>query len=228
MDVLDLWDRAGRTHGPERALVLAGAPERADGPLGRVHELLLTLHGELSGPELTATTPCQECAETVEFTMSTVELLTLADKIVTAPPPVAHGGWTVTWRSPSARDLTAISDEWDLLDRCVLEARSPDGGTVAGRHLDPDVRRALSASMAEADPLAELLVDLSCPACGAEFGAGIDPADFVWTELDARARRLLLEVDALAREYGWTEREVLALSDTRRAAYLRIIAEGAP
>lgn len=228
MDLLGLWDRAARARGPERALVLAGAPERAEAPLGQLHALLLTLHDELSGPTLAATVPCPECAEIVEFTLSTVELLPLADKIDTTPPPVVYGGWTVTWRPPSARDLMVIDDEWDLLDRCVSEARSPEGATVSGRRLDPAVRAVLAAAMADADPLAEMLVDLRCPDCDAEFGTEIDPADFVWTELDARARRLLLEVDTLAREYGWAERDVLALSESRRAAYLRIIAEGAP
>jgi hypothetical protein len=38
----------------------------------------------------------------------------------------------------------------------------------------------------------------------------------------------LHEVDLLARAYGWTEPEVLALSEARRAAYLRLVVEGAP
>mgnify|MGYP001788484044 CR=1 FL=1 len=38
------------------------------------------------------------------------------------------------------------------------------------------------------------------------------------------AERVLLDVDALARCYGWTESEVLRLSPTRRAAYLQLAA----
>jgi hypothetical protein len=47
----------------------------------------------------------------------------------------------------------------------------------------------------------------------------------VWTELRAHARRLLREVDVLARAYGWTEPDVLALDERRRAAYLELAAE---
>ena len=36
----------------------------------------------------------------------------------------------------------------------------------------------------------------------------------------SRAVQLLDEVHQLATAYGWTEAEILALSDTRRAAYL--------
>jgi len=42
----------------------------------------------------------------------------------------------------------------------------------------------------------------------------------------ARAQRLLREVDALAHVYGWTESEVLALGERRRAAYLALTQEG--
>jgi hypothetical protein len=48
----------------------------------------------------------------------------------------------------------------------------------------------------------------------------------VWAEVDVRARRLLADVATLARTYGWTEPEVLALSEARRAAYLRLATEG--
>jgi hypothetical protein len=37
-----------------------------------------------------------------------------------------------------------------------------------------------------------------------------------------RAERLLLDIDTLARNYGWSESEVIALSPTRRAAYVQM------
>ena len=80
--------------------------------------------------------------------------------------------------------------------------------------------------MAEADPLAEVLVDVVCPACAAQFVADLDIASFVWAEVRARAQRLLRDVDVLARAYGWTEPEVLALTDRRRDAYLALAEEG--
>ena len=52
-----------------------------------------------------------------------------------------------------------------------------------------------------------------------------DVPAYLWEELDVRARRLLDEVHALARSYGWAEREILALSEVRRNAYLdRVLA----
>ena len=77
--------------------------------------------------------------------------------------------------------------------------------------------------MAQADPLAEVLADVACPACGTAFVADLDLGSFVWTEVRARAQSLLRQVDALARAYGWTEPEVLALDERRRGAYLELV-----
>ena len=55
----------------------------------------------------------------------------------------------------------------------------------------------------------------------------MDVGSFVWAELHAHGRRVLREVDVLARAYGWTEAEVLALGERRRAAYLALAEDGA-
>jgi hypothetical protein len=94
--------------------------------------------------------------------------------------------------------------------------------------LPAELIEAVEAAMAQADPLAEVVVTLECPACAGAFDADLDLGSYVWAELDARARRLLLDVDILARAYGWTEPEVLALGEPRRAAYLRLVLDGAP
>jgi hypothetical protein len=52
----------------------------------------------------------------------------------------------------------------------------------------------------------------------------VDIASFLWTELNVHAKRVLGEVDAFARAYGWSESEVLRMSRARRQSYLELIA----
>ena len=85
--------------------------------------------------------------------------------------------------------------------------------------MESEVERA----MADGDRLAEVLVDVACPECGVSFVADLDPIGFVWAGVESQARRTLRQVDVLARAYGWTEREILALSPARRSAYLAIV-----
>ncbi len=81
----------------------------------------------------------------------------------------------------------------------------------------------LAAGLAEADPGAELLLELLCPACGHAWDEALDVASFFWAELDVQARRLLREVHVLARAYAWREADILALSPRRRRLYLEMV-----
>ena len=128
-------------------------------------------------------------------------------------------------RRPVERALALAAAERVLLGRCVTSVTGPDGEQDATR-LPAPARAAVARAMAEADPLAEVLADAACPACGVEFVADLDVAGFVWAELRTHARRLLREVDTLARAYGWTEAEVLSLDERRRAAYLELAQGG--
>ncbi len=236
---LDLWQAADGRPPAERSLVLAasggeggeepGVLERL--PLGRRDARLLALHAALGGREFEATAPCPACGELAEFSVDP-DGLPGAD--VEAPTPLELAGFSVSWRPPDSADVVAAAAAGDaaaaervLLARCVLAATGPDG-EVAGPDLPEDVREALGRAMAEADPLGEVLVDVACPACETVFVADLDVAGFVWAELRVRARSLLHEVDTLARAYGWTEPEVLALAEPRRAAYLELAREAAP
>jgi hypothetical protein len=51
----------------------------------------------------------------------------------------------------------------------------------------------------------------------------LDLPAFLWTEIEAQVRRLLLDIHTLAVAYGWSEREILSLSDARRRLYLEMV-----
>jgi hypothetical protein len=65
-------------------------------------------------------------------------------------------------------------------------------------------------------------VAVGCGECGALTAAALDVPALLWAEVEAQATRLLHDVHALARGYGWSEADVLALSPRRRAAYLEL------
>ena len=81
---------------------------------------------------------------------------------------------------------------------------------------------ALAERLSELDPLAETLIDMCCEVCGERWQALFDIVTFFWNELHARSRRLLQEIDLLARTYGWTEGEVLRMGEQRRGLYVEM------
>ena len=247
-ELLELWEHSLGLDPAARAVALAAAvdPARTPGelagmPVGARDARLLELRAGLSGPQLAATARCPQCDEEVEFEVDAGALAGVGpagDDVGQAERTLTVEGTRITWRCPTSADLAAIAllgdadaAEAELLSRCVLaverDGPSGPGPAEAGRRdpaavLDAAARSALCGAMDDADPLAELLVALDCPGCGEGFAAELDVAEAAWSELDAAATRLLWDVDALARAYGWTEADVLALPPRRRRAYMEM------
>jgi S-adenosylmethionine synthetase len=96
------------------------------------------------------------------------------------------------------------------------ESVLPDG-------LAADVADVIVDRMSEADPQANIELDLTCAQCGHRWQALFDIESFLWSEINVWARRTLKEIHTLARAYGWSEREILNLSPWRRHFYLNLI-----
>lgn len=236
--LLHMWEQAGGLASIERALVLATDPDDdppltalpvgyLNRPVGQLNQRLLLLRDRLFGPILEIAVSCSECNRMNEFEMSTRVLTDVKPAEVVSV--MIHGEYAVEWRSPTPADLLAVADATDpseaLRERC-LRVTGPDGRERSHRELSREAWAAVDTLLAEADPLAEIRVDVICSECSADFATSLDPGLFLWAEIDAHARRTLAEIDVLARAYGWTEPEVLALSEARRAAYLRLVLDG--
>ncbi len=210
--LLALWERGTALPPIDRSLALAEAVgrRRADllqRPIGATNGSLLDLRQRLLGDELPATAWCPACQERVEFVVD-ITALRGGDRPAEQPAP---------WRAPTPADLLAVAEEPD-----------PLGALRTRCGFREEQLAEVDALLAAADPLAETILHLACPACGTTFAADLDLGAFVWQEIEAAARRLLLQIDTLARRYGWTEDQILTLSHPRREAYLRMATGGAP
>jgi hypothetical protein len=225
VDTLALWESGRTLHPIDQGLlaVQAAFPETgdesiADWPLGRRNRALAELHCACFGPRLNGWTTCRKCGEKLEFSLDGHTLVETG--AASAGDAVAIGGRM--FRLPTSRDLARIAERQDaadaeraLLGMCLLAGEPEDWS-------DAEIEAA-GETMAAADPLAEVRLDFTCPVCAAVFDESLDLATFLWSELEGRAKRLLLEVHTLARAYGWSESEVLALSPVRRRFYLGMV-----
>ncbi|MBX9581774.1 MAG: hypothetical protein K2X87_15835 [Gemmataceae bacterium] len=229
--VLDLWDAAADRHPLDRPLaVLAAAgygPRRdlAALSVGERDRRLWAVRERTFGPDVEGLAGCPGCGERVLARFRVADVIVPADDPSGREFDLAGDGWAVRFRLPDSRDLAAVvaaggpDPEADLLARCLLRAET-EGREVGPEEVPAVVREAVGRRMADLDPQADVRLGLTCPACGRGWEAPFDVAGFLWAELAALARRLLREVDALARVYGWTESEILSLSPARRRAYL--------
>ena len=234
-EVLEVWEQ-GQGYGPTvRALALLAAvcPEEPwealeDLPLGERDRQLLALRMRTAGARLETFARCPSCAEPLDLSLDARELLASFTPALPAGE-LAREDLALRFRPVSSADLLAVEGcrhveeaRRRLAGRCVVEARR-GGELVEAEELSDEELTGLSEALAEADPGAELLFDLSCPACGAAWQQVLDVASFLWEELEAQAHRVLGEVHVLARAYGWREGDVLALSARRRRFYLEMV-----
>jgi hypothetical protein len=231
--ILDIWEQGSGLHPIERALlVLSGAcpehtfEELSEMSLGSRDALLLKMRRQNFGDRLDAYTECPECHEQLEFTMSCGEFLGDAAAPDTTTKTVSIEGIHYNLRCPNSYDAAIAADcrsveaaKRTLLSRCTSTF---DGASLDIEALPESVQAGIAAELAEIDTRVEMLMDLACPSCGHKWQSVFDVLPFIWTEIRARARRLLQEVDALARAYGWSETDILGMSDARRALYIQM------
>lgn len=232
---IEVWEAGRSRHAVDRALTLVAAAtdgtrdELAALPVGRRDARLLRLRQLTFGERIEARARCPQCSEQLGVELACSELLA-GDLDTSAPREhrIEVGAHAVTFRMADSFDLAAIAMLTDievarqlLLERCVLSIEGP--GDLDATTLPEAIAVAVAGAMAALDPQAELLLDLECPACGHGWQSALDIATLLWSEVHAYARRSLLEVDLIARAYGWSEREILALSAARRATYLELV-----
>jgi uncharacterized protein (UPF0212 family) len=227
--ILGVWETGRQRHELDRALILLAAAlpgssndELLDLTIGERDARLLQLRTLMFGPRAEGFAECPECGERVELPLDTATLAQ-PNHVAAKVHEIEAVGSRVRFRVPTSRDLAEVAAAPDasqglrgLIERCVIQPGSSN-------ELPNDVMEALNQAMLEADPQAESIVALSCPGCGRRWEMLFDIAHFFWNEMAAQARRLLQEIDVLARAYGWTEREILNLSPVRRQTYLELI-----
>jgi hypothetical protein len=233
-DLLSAWEAGVAAEAPVgRAialLALARPQDRAAGlgevAIGSRDRALFDLREALFGPHVNGVVRCVACGEQLEFACTVSDLMAPAP--ADRPVGLERDGYSLTLRAPNSADLQAAlaapqdAAEAVLLARCVLEARR-DGKPMESSALPPHVAEAAARRLAEADPQAEVGLDLDCPSCGRKSAERFDIASFLWVELDALVGQLIGEVHELAWAYGWSERDILALPPGRRRRYLALL-----
>jgi hypothetical protein len=233
-DILQVWEWGQDKHSVDRALALLAlacpesTPEQLQGlTVGQRNGRLLALREKTLGSTLAGLAQCPHCQVPLEFSVEVAA--------IRRPEPAAQAyslqvdGLEIHFRPLNSQDLAAIVGLSEigearlcLVERCVLEA-THDGQPLPAAELPESALAALVDALTEYDPQAETRFQLTCAACGHRWSALFDVVSFFWTELDGRARRLLAEVHALARAYGWREADVLAMSEARRHFYLELV-----
>lgn len=179
--------------------VLSAAGHQVQGlTLGAGDRLLLGLHRELTGRDVSVAAPCPACGVLGEVDLGPATL---------PPPSVVEG----PVRPPTYADLTGLppgeAGSAELVRRCTV---APDAGVTP-------------ADLAEVDDSLSGPLVFACPECGAAVECPVDIQPLALRGLVDLLRRYEQEVHLLASAYHWDLATIEALPDGRRRQLARYV-----
>jgi hypothetical protein len=222
--LLEVWDRGQHRDPVGRALALLSAvrPELGTEALADVSVIerdlaILRLRKVTFGARLHSYADCPSCGERLEFDFDASTLGEPGEGPIAGEIDLPSG---LRFRLPTTRDLAAIASEPDAEQAARLLARRCCAGETKSVASSEALLDEIEQQLAALGETADVRLDLTCPACGHGWVALLDIVAYFWEEIEERAQRLLDDVHAIAARYGWSEEAILALSESRRRAYL--------
>jgi hypothetical protein len=216
--VLDAWTAARHA---DRATLIDGLGRLALGdvapqtPWDVATRALLLLAAARGRTEVVA--DCPSCATVVEAAVPVDDLVRAHDAAALGDDREDRDGRGP--RPPLVADMVAVA-AMAPNDASAALATSCGLDTVDGDELAATLGRWEDEHVLLAPCLAA-----SCPACGTAVDLAIDAVALAWATIGDLATAVLDDVAALARGFGWSEADVLAVPTARRRIY-RDLLEG--
>ena len=236
-DLLNIWERGLGLHPIDQALVMldiADTNERSKElmnlSIGQRDMLLMKLRQLTMGSHAAGKSQCPHCNEQVEFDIDLAELSRA--HAMDAPArefTFEEKGYRLFGKVPDSLDIAAaaqcndeLSARYILLQRCILKAEY-EGDNITWDEVPEDIIFSFSEETLRTDPMAEVQFSVSCPTCSYQWPEVFDIVSYFWSEISDYVKRLLRDVHLLARVYGWSEADILAMSPNRRRIYMEMI-----
>jgi len=175
----------------------------ADLTIGERDARLLQLRTALFGSRAEGFAECPRCAEHVEFPFDTANFTQPKGLIASGQEVEIHGirvGFRLPTSPRSGRDregARSSNRSSSAHERCVA-SRIPLSGNEneqLDHHLPNETVEAISRAILDADPRAEIRLELDCPSCAHRWKLLFDIGEFFWLEISAQAHRLLREIE---------------------------------
>lgn len=202
-------------------------------PIEQRDALLLLLQEKVFGNEPKAVADCPQCGEHLELTLNILSMIDRSRDIYGDISPllqeVTIGIYKFLIRNPDSRDIaeasktrTQYAARARLIELCIKKAEK-EGSTIAVSEIPEEVVSQMADKMEETNSQGENLLNIQCPSCKHSWHSAFDIGSFLYAEIAAVAKRILKDVHELASSYGWSERDILAMSPERRQFYLEKI-----
>ena len=210
---------------------MPGIQDAAQLSIGERDARLLLMREKLFGKQLVSKAQCPKCAETVEWEMSTTEMLLQSPQLDSQPKifELEIENFHLQFRLPNSEDILKQMDNnskkmnsRQLLFDCIIDVKAKNKKYNI-TDLPEVALEMLMQQMEKEDPQSNLSLSLNCPVCSNQWTAVFNILSYLWAEIDNWAKHLLQEIYVLARAFGWSERDIVNMSSRRRQMYLEML-----
>jgi hypothetical protein len=197
-------------------------------PLSDLDAALLLIRKLALGDRVESSAACAvpDCGARIDIAFRISDYLEhRAPRRARALESVDEPGWFQLEASEALFRLPTVADQ--------LRLSAPDGGgerELALRCIRPGqvparLRRRIETAIEALAPSLYGELEGRCPGCAARIGLHFDPQRYVLEELRARAQFVCEEIHLIATHYHWSEPQILALPQARRARYADLVHE---
>ena len=231
--LLEVWENTWNKSPLERSIHLINAASShsdlnriAHYSIGERDARLLLLRKWMFGNRLSNLSNCPSCAEKVEWEMNVEEisLQNLREGTNKEVFELDHDDFQIKYRLINSLDMLNknFTDARSLINNCIVEVRK---GNEEFEKVDlPDtIYSAIEREMYQADPQAHIGISLDCPSCEHAWSASFSIMQYIWIEIEVWAKHLLRDIYLIAKNFGWSERDILNMNPNRRQLYLQMI-----
>jgi hypothetical protein len=215
----------------DRVAILGKAPPESNRDLvrhltaGDRVALLLQLRRRIFGETLECIITCPDCGNEMSLGLAVRDLLQPRLTDARTECEVSVEGLALRIRPVTGEDLEALAlaTDKESLSEMLVRACILSSDHALPPRLSEKAIAEVSSKLSELDPQADLVLDLTCPACRSNFKAPFFVEDFVLREFRSRKAQLEKEVHWIALNYHWNEDEILSLPMARRKRYVDLI-----
>lgn len=185
--------------------------------------LLAAVYRSAFGDRIESTLTCNNCAEPFDLDFSLNSVIASVDETSNEGEWVRLDGGRfeaangLSFRLPTGRDeLEAIGRTTDEVESMLL-LRCTDGREW------PEGRAAFEELLERVAPIIDLELVATCPECRHVQKVQFDIQTYLLGALLAERRRLLADINCIARAYSWSLDEILSLARSDRRLLVELI-----